>query len=375
MRNGFLMMLEPWFEEPVLFGYTPEDTTLNVLLGDSLNFSVQVRDQQGDDIFYLWTMQEDTLSEDSTATAHFEELGQFEVHCSVTDCTNTVGITWHVDVREWVLESFFPDSLFLSVRRNNEVTFGSEVRTVEDYDLNYSWSHIDRNGRREYQGDNDSLTYRFETTGAQSIVCVIGNGGNNERIVWEIAVNSVVWWWWPHELEFRAPVDTTVDFSIFPFNEESDSLECLWTIDGEELDFGNDIDILFNETGMHEVVAYVTEGVEADTVRWRVEVYDAERTADFADMADLPSEPMLYAPAPNPFNARTSVRFYLPKQESVQIDLINSIGRVVRKLENRKHRSGFHSIAIEMTDLASGVYFIRMKTRLYQNTVKAVFIR
>ena len=209
----------------------------------------------------------------------------------------------------------------------------------------------------------------------QLIECVVGNGENNEHVVWQVAVNSVVWYWWPHELELRVEQDTTIDFSIFPFNEESDSVECLWTIDGEELDWGNDIYIDFPDTGLHEVIAYVTEGAEADTIRWGVEVYDPMGTADLADGADLPAEPTLYAPAPNPFNGVVNFKVFLPQAGDVSVVVYDVKGRVMIECCDGVLMKGVHNFAWNGQEFAAGLYLVVLQAGGERQVRKMVLVK
>ena len=52
--------------------------------------------------------------------------------------------------------------------------------------------------------------------------------------IWQVAVNSVLYWWRPHERQLEANVRQQIEFSVIPFNPDSDSLDYLWLIDGED---------------------------------------------------------------------------------------------------------------------------------------------
>lgn len=69
---------------------------------------------------------------------------------------------------------------------------------------------------------------------------------------------------------------------------------------------------------------------------------------------------------PNPFNPGTTVRFTLPDQRKVRIDIVNTLGQHVRTLFNGKLNSGNHQVYWDGRDhrgetVASGVYIYRIQ--------------
>jgi hypothetical protein len=83
----------------------------------------------------------------------------------------------------------------------------------------------------------------------------------------------------------------------------------------------------------------------------------AERPGDGA----VPSGYALSQNYPNPFNPVTKIQFDLPKSGSVRLVLINLAGEVVRELANGKFGAGRHEVAVDVGNLATGVYFYRIE--------------
>ncbi|MBN1348016.1 T9SS type A sorting domain-containing protein [candidate division KSB1 bacterium] len=78
------------------------------------------------------------------------------------------------------------------------------------------------------------------------------------------------------------------------------------------------------------------------------------------------SMPVLTNNYPNPFNARTEIRFQLVESQRVQITIYNAAGQTIRKLMNAACKPGFHRIRWNGTDasgkfVGSGVYLCRLK--------------
>ena len=81
---------------------------------------------------------------------------------------------------------------------------------------------------------------------------------------------------------------------------------------------------------------------------------------------DLPAMPTLTA-APNPFNPRLAVSYFLPHAGSVQIDVFDARGRYVRTLLHSEAVAGTGSLIWSGDDtngrpVSSGVYHLRLVT-------------
>jgi len=69
----------------------------------------------------------------------------------------------------------------------------------------------------------------------------------------------------------------------------------------------------------------------------------------------------LVAAFPNPSSFETTVRYFLPEGSAVEIQLSNVAGKVVHSFARQNKTAGYHLQKIEIGDLASGVYFVRME--------------
>jgi len=64
---------------------------------------------------------------------------------------------------------------------------------------------------------------------------------------------------------------------------------------------------------------------------------------------------------PNPFNPATTINYQLPKSGYVALKVYNILGREVATLVNEQKTQGRYSFSFDASDLASGVYFYRIK--------------
>lgn len=79
-----------------------------------------------------------------------------------------------------------------------------------------------------------------------------------------------------------------------------------------------------------------------------------------------PDKFVVFQNYPNPFNPTTTIRYYLPLADEVEITLYDVRGRKAKEVYSGKQASGFHSIQIDGSGLNSGVYFYSVR---YQNAV------
>lgn len=78
---------------------------------------------------------------------------------------------------------------------------------------------------------------------------------------------------------------------------------------------------------------------------------------------------------PNPFNPVTKIKFSIPNEDIVTIEIFNTLGQKINTLLNRKIQSGFHEVEFNARDLASGVYFYRIEAGEFNDVKKMVLIR
>ena len=76
----------------------------------------------------------------------------------------------------------------------------------------------------------------------------------------------------------------------------------------------------------------------------------------------LPGKFSLNQNYPNPFNPMTIIGYEIPRKSMITINVYNTLGQLVKTLVNTEQNAGYYSIAVNMEDLASGVYFYSLKT-------------
>jgi len=93
------------------------------------------------------------------------------------------------------------------------------------------------------------------------------------------------------------------------------------------------------------------------------------------DDSEIPKQITLYQNYPNPFNPATSISFALPNQERVELQIFTVTGRLVQTITNRVYSEGTHTLTVRSDNLASGVYFYRLKTTNSVETKRFTLIK
>ncbi len=371
--DGVLLEVVPDISAPHIVEYSPEELVLTALINDTMIFSVEVVDLQGDSLGYLWTqngdtLQPDTVANDTSAIAIiFEELGTDTVQCTVSDSTLSDSIRWIVYVEELYIDSYSPQILTLSTRRNSTIDFSVTTRAVEDDPVEYQLLLDD-----EQIAENDSVTIRFERGREHSVTAIASQGELADSVTWQVLVNDLIVDYMPEQLELSVEADTTFEFEVFPFDPEDDSLNFLWTLDGDSISDNSWVLVNFDSGGVYDITAYVSDTTESDSLTWEVNVTP---NSVYDDEPRHPDTPTLYPPVPNPFNSVTTVRYYLPTTSQINLSLFDVNGRFVAELVDGRRTAGEHNLTLNAGELSSGLYFLRLQVEGQIETRKVLLIR
>ena len=377
MIDGVLVKIALEVSPPTIWEYIPEELEFSTLLADSVFFAiVEAEDAQNDSLLYYWTFDQDTVGTDTSKTITFEELGDHFVECFVSDGDLADSVQWAVHVKEFFIRSFEPDNLELIIQRGIEIDFGIVVAALEEIEADNTWTLTHRNQQQEEIGNGDAVTVTFDQSGRHQLQALVSHEEESDEVTWIINVRSAVWSWWPSELDLSAYKDSTLEFVITPFNEDSDSLDFLWLLNEEPLDSDSaSFLVTFSDVGLYQLTSIVRDGVEGDTISWMVNVQEWSFTADEADLADFPTSPVLYPASPNPFNSSVRLSMYLPKADHVSLSIFDINGREVWRLVDGNVGAGNQTFVWNASDFPAGVYVVRMVAGDALEMRKVVLVR
>jgi hypothetical protein len=97
-------------------------------------------------------------------------------------------------------------------------------------------------------------------------------------------------------------------------------------------------------------------GAFSQTGRFKIVILSAQNPVQ------LPSQFSLFQNYPNPFNPFTTIGYELPKRSQVNLTVFNTLGQAVAVLVNENQGPGYYEVRFDGSNLASGVYFYRLRT-------------
>jgi hypothetical protein len=89
----------------------------------------------------------------------------------------------------------------------------------------------------------------------------------------------------------------------------------------------------------------------------------------------VPTRFQVFQNYPNPFNPSTIIRFALPKQTLVKLDIYNILGERVLELINTELTAGTHEVIFNGLNLASGIYFYQLQAGQFLETKKMILLK
>ncbi|HPG83479.1 MAG TPA: FG-GAP-like repeat-containing protein, partial [bacterium] len=188
----------------------------------------------------------------------------------------------------------------------------------------------------------------------------------------------------PPRLQSWAPADSELfvngyhilDFSVSATDDDGDSLDYLWLIDGDKI-AGRESTFrvypLVSSTGRVEV--RISDGETAISKSWVMHLLTGVEEAQ-----TQVTEYALLQNYPNPFNPQTQIEFHLPAPGRVRIRISNTAGQTVRTLADANFTSGRHALVWDARDenglpLPTGLYYYAMESGDFRVVRKLLYVK
>jgi hypothetical protein len=141
----------------------------------------------------------------------------------------------------------------------------------------------------------------------------------------------------------------------------------VYSIEGNSLAAGNStvisIPVISNDNGSIEIL----EASSSDAYGRLLET-----TASV--ITPLPTSYAVDQNYPNPFNAKTMISFDLPVANDVNVGIYSVTGQLVETISGR-YEAGSHSITWDASNVASGVYFYKVTSGSFSQTMKMTLLK
>ncbi|MBI2428639.1 MAG: T9SS type A sorting domain-containing protein [Ignavibacteriales bacterium] len=100
----------------------------------------------------------------------------------------------------------------------------------------------------------------------------------------------------------------------------------------------------------------------------------AKSTMDVSELDMVPTEFAMEQNFPNPFNPTTSIRYAIPFNATVRLEVYNAAGQQVALLVNETQSTGVYDATFDGKSLSSGVYFYRLTAKNLEDPQAKPFV-
>jgi hypothetical protein len=154
----------------------------------------------------------------------------------------------------------------------------------------------------------------------------------------------------------------------------------------EELDFGffklESLEVEFvNAQGFPVAILNIeklpfTEDYDEESAEATLNEFSTGTSNPREISSDLPDRATLHQNYPNPFNPSTFITYDLAEAATVSLDIYSVTGvRVMPVISERSQQAGRHSVSVDASGLASGVYIYQLRTGSQVLTRKMTLIK
>jgi hypothetical protein len=150
--------------------------------------------------------------------------------------------------------------------------------------------------------------------------------------------------------------------------------------DGVQPDANDSLEVLVDAGGLEpgtyrDTLDFLVNNPQAQLVEFPAEIEVTDKTA-IGDEPAAPQRFALHPNYPNPFRQKTTLAFDLPIAARTTVSVYNVLGqRVARLMNDRDLTPGSYTVSLSAGNLASGVYFVRLKAGRHQATRRIVVVR
>ena len=90
---------------------------------------------------------------------------------------------------------------------------------------------------------------------------------------------------------------------------------------------------------------------------------------------DVPGKFVLSQNYPNPFNPSTNIKYALPSEVHVKLEVFNILGQRVAVLVDDYQEAGYYDVTFESRGLPSGIYLYRIQAGPYVDMKRFLLLK
>jgi hypothetical protein len=180
--EGWVVGIRSPNEAPMVITKTPPDSLVRVPRGGSQPFIIEAEDPNGDDLSYLWVLDEDTLGNENIVILDFPELDTLSLMVSVSDGEWEISTGWEITVVPLIVE-WNPEDTLLQVDQHDTFEFSVRAGFPDDTLMTFSWSYDE-----EIVSQVDTLLQVFDEIGEHLVAVEVNSQEVVETVQWLVNV-------------------------------------------------------------------------------------------------------------------------------------------------------------------------------------------
>jgi trimeric autotransporter adhesin len=128
-----------------------------------------------------------------------------------------------------------------------------------------------------------------------------------------------------------------------------------------------------------QAYSYSDRNVNVGSYSYKLKQVDFDGTYEYSNVieVDVPAPAVftLEQNYPNPFNPSTKIRFSIPVETDVRLNVYNTLGQEVAEIVNSRLKEGYHEVNFDAVSLTSGIYFYRLEADKFVEVKKMIILK
>ena len=203
-------------------------------------------------------------------------------------------------------------------------------------------------------------------------------------------------WSWHFAVDNFAVYATSivpVELTKFTASTSEDAITLYWTTATENNNQGFEIERKssngnfskigyipgFGTTTDSKTYSYTDKKIVTGTYTYRLKQIDFNGTYQYSDAINVKMDvPMQYALEqnyPNPFNPNTTIKYSIPEDGFVNLEVFNLLGESVATIVNSTQKAGSYQVKFDASQLSSGIYIYKLKSGNFNSVKKMLLMK
>ncbi|MBT7617814.1 MAG: T9SS type A sorting domain-containing protein, partial [Calditrichaeota bacterium] len=180
--QGWVVGIRSPNEQPLVITKTPPDSLLRVPRGGSQAFIIEAEDPNGDDLSYLWVLDEENIGNENIVILDFPDLDTLSLMVSIFDGEWEISTGWEITVVPLIVE-WSPADALLQIDQHDAIEFSVRAGFPDDSLMTFSWSYDE-----EIVSQVDTLVQVFDEIGEHFIAVEVAGQEVMETVQWLVNV-------------------------------------------------------------------------------------------------------------------------------------------------------------------------------------------